>query len=257
MSIIVPVPSRPNKKISKTGKKNEKETWLSEQSVRAVYDKYAEHFPTIVKNWHPINGHTEEIAEQRLQHFKSWFGVDKPPTVAFNNIVEKCSAKKSFTIDPMRHLHRTINCYFWWVGGLFGDFPPSHFWPYRYVCRNWNHLIDEIGEENTVYKKFHVRLNLTVWLELAAKCVANDIEIDKLTLLTFRMEDSAYRWENQLYTDYDAPFGYSSDDYNKWLNSHPYAGKDAQYVKEQEEKWGIQSIHLFETEYSVGFEVKD
>ena len=240
--------------ILKTGKKYGKKTWLTEESVRAVYDKYTKYFPTIVQNWHPVNGHTQEVADARLKHFKDWFGVGKPPVEAFSDIMQRCSAKKTLISDPMRHLHHTINHYFWWAGGLFGNFPPSHFWPYRYVCRNWNHLIDEVGEQNTVHKKFHVNLNLNVWLELSAQCVANDVEIEKITLLTYRMEELAYTWERELNTDYDAPSGYTNEDFNKWLDSHPYAGTSALYVEEQEEKWGIMKLRSFEAENSAGFE---
>ena len=254
MSIIVPVPYPPMEEILRTGKRNEDEAWLTEESVRAVYNKYTEYFPTIIENWHPINGHTQEIADARLQHFKDWFYVDKPPAEAFSSIIQNFSAKKTLINDPMRYLHHSINLYFWWVGGLFGNFPPSHFWPYRYVCRNWNHLIDEVGEQHTVHKKFHVNLNLNVWLELATKCVANDVAIEKLTLLTYRMEELAYTWERQLNTDYDAPSSYTNDDFNKWSDNHPYAGKDPRYVEEQEEKWGIIKIRSFEAENSAGFE---
>ena len=240
--------------ILKTGKKYGKKTWLTEESVRAVYDKYTKYFPTIIQNWHPVNGHTQEVADARLKHFMDWFGVDKPPVEAFSEIMQRCSAKKTLISDPMRHLHHTINHYFWWAGGLFGNFPPSHFWPYRYVCRNWNHLIDLVGEQNTVHKKFHVNLNLNVWLELSAQCVANDVEIEKITLLTYRMEELAYTWERELNTDYDAPSGYTNEDFNKWLDSHPYAGTGSLYVEEQEEKWGIMKIRSFEAENSAGFE---
>tara|TARA_Y100001968_G_scaffold47490_1_gene37764 strand:- start:84 stop:818 length:735 start_codon:yes stop_codon:yes gene_type:complete len=240
--------------ILKTGKKYGKKTWLTEESVRAVYDKYTKYFPTIVQNWHPVNGHTQEVADARLKHFMDWFGVDKPPVEAFSEIMQRCSAKKTLISDPMRHLHHTINHYFWWAGGLFGNFPPSHFWPYRYVCRNWNHLIDLVGEQNTVHKKFHVNLNLNVWLELSAQCVANDVEIEKITLLTYRMEELAYTWERELNTDYDAPSGYTNEDFNKWLDSHPYAGTGSLYLEEQEEKWGIMKIRSFEAENSAGFE---
>jgi len=250
----VPVPFSPMEEILKTGKKNDKETWLTEASVRAVYEKYTEYFPTIVKNWHPVNGHSQEVADARLQHFKDWFEVGEPPPEAFSSIMKKCSAKKTLISDPMRYLHHTINNYFWWAGGLFGNLPPSHFWPYRYVCRNWNHLIDEVGEHDTDHKKFHINLNLNVWLELSAKCIANDVEIEKLTLLTYRMEELAYTWERQLNTDYDAPSSYTNEDFNKWLDRHPYAGKGAQYIEEQEEKWGIMKISTFEAENSVGFE---
>ena len=251
----MPVPFPPMEEILKTGKKNDKETWLTQDSVRAVYEKYTEYFPTIVENWHPVNGHSEEVADLRLQHFKDWFGVGEPPTKAFSGIMNKCSSKKTLISDPMRYLHHTINNYFWWAGGLFGNFPPSHFWPYRYVCRNWNHLIDEVGEHNTDHKKFHINLNLNVWLELSAKCIANDVEIEKLMLLTYRMEELAYTWERQLNTDYDAPSGYTNEDFNKWLDSHPYAGKGDLYIEEQEEKLGIMNIRSFEAKNSEGFEV--
>ena len=254
MSIIVPVPFPPMEEILKTGKKTGKKKWLTEESVRAVYDKYTKYFPTIVQNWHPVNGHTQEVADARLKHFMDWFGVGRPPVEAFSEIMQRCSAKKTLISDPMRHLHHTINHYFWWAGGLFGNFPPSHFWPYRYVCRNWNHLIDLVGEQNTVHKKFHVNLNLNVWLELSAQCVANDVEIEKITLLTYRMEELAYTWERELNTDYDAPSGYTNEDFNKWLDSHPYAGTGSLYLEEQEEKWGIMKIRSFEAENSAGFE---
>ena len=254
MSIIVPVPFPPMEEILKTGKRNEKNTWLTEESVREVYDKYTEYFPTIVKNWPPVNGHAQEVADARLKHFKDWFGVGKAPAEAFSNLIQRCSAKKTLISDPMRQLHHAINHYFWWAGGLFGNFPPSHFWPSRYVCRNWNYLIDEVGEQNTVYKKFHVNLNLNVWLELSAKCIAKGIEIEKLTLLTYRMEALAYTWERELNTDYDAPSSYTNEDFNKWLDNHPYAGASALYVEEQEEKWGIMKIRSFEVESSSGFE---
>ena len=250
----MPVPFPPMEEILKTGKKTGKKKWLTEESVRAVYDKYTKYFPIIVQNWHPVNGHTQEVADARLKHFMDWFGVDKPPVEAFSEIMQRCSAKKTLISDPMRHLHHTINHYFWWAGGLFGNFPPSHFWPYRYVCRNWNHLIDLVGEQNTVHKKFHVNLNLNVWLELSAQCVANDVEIEKITLLTYRMEELAYTWERELNTDYDAPSGYTNEDFNKWLDSHPYAGTGSLYVEEQEEKWGIMKIRSFEAENSAGFE---
>ena len=250
----MPVPFPPMEEILKTGKKNGKKTWLTEESVRAVYDTYTEYFPTIVQNWHPVNGHTQEVADARLKHFKDWFGIGKPPVEAFSDIMQRCSAKKTLISDPMRHLHHTINHYFWWAGGLFGNFPPSHFWPYRYVCRNWNYLIDQVGEQNTVHKKFHVNLNLNVWLELSAQCVANDVEIEKITLLTYRMEELAYTWERELNTDYDAPSSYTNEDFNKWLDSHPYAGTDVLYVEAQEEKWGIMKIRSFEAENSAGFE---
>ena len=130
---------------------------------------------------------------------------------------------------------------------------PSHFWPSRYVCRNWNHLIDEVGEQNTIHRKFHVNLNLNVWLELATKCVANDVAIEKLTLLTYRMEELAYTWERQFNLDYDAPSSYTNEDFNKWLGRHPFADRDALYIEGLEEKWGIVDINSFEAENSEGF----
>ena len=249
----MPVPSPPMGELLETGEKNEKETWLTEASVRGVYDKYTQYFPTIISNWHPVNGHSQEVSDARLQHFKDWFGVDDPPAEAFSGIKSRSLAKKTLMRDPMRYLHHTINNYFWWAGGLFGNFPPSHFWPYPYVCRNWNHLIDEVGEKNTAHKKFHVNLNLTVWLELSAKCIANDVEIEKLTLLTYRMEELAYTWERQLNLDYDAPSSYTNEDFNKWLGRHPLAGRDALYIEGQEEKWGIMDINSFEAENLEGF----
>ena len=250
----MPVPIPQIDGILEKGKKNEKEMWLTEESVRTVYDKYTEFFPVIVNNWHPVNGHSKQVASARLQHFKNWFGVGKPPAEAFRDIMERCSAKTTLLSDPMRHLHHTINNYFWWAGGLFGKFPPSHFWPSRYICRNWNHLIDEVGENNTDQKKYYVNLDLSVWLELSARCIANDVEIEKLTLLTYRMEELVYTWERHLNTDYDAPFGYTNEDFNKWLDSNPYAGKGALYLEEQEERWGIMKIRSFEEKNSAGFE---
>ena len=254
MSIVVPVPDPKVEEILGIGKKNQKYSRLTEESVRTVFNNYTQYFPIIIKNWHPVNGHTQAVSDARLQHFKDWFGVGKPPLKAFEGILQKCSAKKTLLSDPMRYVHHTINNYFWWAGGLFGDFPPSHFWPFRYVCRNWNHLIEEVGERNTVHKKFHVNLNLNAWLELSARCLANDVEIEKLTLLTYRMEELAYKWERELNTEYDAPSGYTNEDFNKWLDSHPYAGKEALYVEEQEEKWGIMKMRAFEAENAVGFE---
>ena len=68
------------------------------------------------------------------------------------------------------------------------------------------------------------------------------------------MEELAYTWERQLNTDYDAPSSYTNEDFNKWLDSHPYAGKGARYIEEQEEKWGIMKISAFEAENSASFE---
>ena len=83
--------------------------------------------------------------------------------------------------------------------------------------------------------------------------MANDVEIEKLTLLTYRMEELAYTWERQLNLDYDAPSSYTNEDFNKWLGRHPLAGRDAQYIEGQEKKWGIMDINSFEAENLEGF----
>ena len=38
----MPVPSPPTEEIIKTGKRNGKKSWITEESVRAAYDKYTE-----------------------------------------------------------------------------------------------------------------------------------------------------------------------------------------------------------------------
>ena len=206
-----------------------------------TYDTCASYFPTIVRNWHPVNGQTEEVASARLKHFKQWFGVGKSTVAAVSDIMSIEYASSSGVSSP----HDAFNLfgdYSWWVQALFADAPASHFEKVpnsRHVIRNWNFLVD--AAKSPIHKKNHVNADLKIWLELSIKCLAQGVDEEYLMLLTYRMETAVYHWEHDYHKKLNGPFGYTEEKFNRWATVSPYENNGADELRQAEEKYGIRS----------------
>tara|TARA_E500000331_G_scaffold357527_1_gene419541 strand:+ start:2025 stop:2837 length:813 start_codon:yes stop_codon:yes gene_type:complete len=226
-------------------KKNVRETNVSnavlQQSYIETYTAYSVYFPKIIENWHPVNGHTQEVADARLQHFKTWFGIYKSPARAVSDIM---AAEHPFTSDEFTYCDRykLFLDYLWWVCALFADVPDSHFNTVpntRHVRRNWNLIIDIAGENNISQKKNCVKVDLSVWLELSIRCLTKNIDQEYLMLLTYRMETATYHWELNYHKYLGGPFGYTEEKFERWAKSSLYERGGIRKLREQEEKFGI------------------
>ena len=188
------------------------------------YKNFVDYIPTIVQNWRPINGQTEEVSQARLAHFKNYFEVGSPTDNAADKIIEKWNQANtdSFSIIQVElglsEHQGHFSDYLAYLCFLHTNFTIQSYLgenkKFNLIQSHWERLINEIGEQNTKYQKHKLKLEIGVWYDLLAKLRSRGTETELLELLPKELESLINDVERGL-EYFDAPFYRTQEEHEK------------------------------------------
>ena len=188
------------------------------------YKNFVDYIPTIVQNWRPINGQTEEVSQARLAHFKNYFEVDSSTDNAPDKIIEKWHQANtdSFSIIQAElglSEHQGHFCdYLAYLCFLHTNFTIQNYLgenkKFNLIQSHWERLINEIGQQHTKYQKHKLKLEIEIWYELITELRNRGAEPELLELLPKELESLINDVERGL-EYFDAPFYRTQEEHEK------------------------------------------
>ena len=188
------------------------------------YKNFVDYIPTIVQNWRPINGQTEEVSQARLAHFKNYFEVGSQTDNPADKIIEKWNQANtdSFSIIQVElglSEHQGHFCdYLAYLCFLHTNFTIQSYLgenkKFNLIQSHWERLITEIGEQNTKYQKHRLNLEIEIWHNLIAELRSRGVEPELLELLPKELESLINDVERGL-EYFDAPFYRTQQEHEK------------------------------------------